>query len=219
MKAIVQEGYGSPDVLKLREVEMPAAGDDGVLVEVHAASVNALDWHLARGVPIFIRILEAIGAPKYRIRGVDLAGRVTAVGKSVMRSKPGDEVLGGADDSFAEFTAITEKGVRQSTQVCTRTPGFYRWVESPDTTPIRVRPNYCLQDTRDRFRPAAATSSSAVFMPERATNARLYFQLNIAQPYEAAARTFPTLRTSLDDISYLPLTVPGIPLLRSPPLM
>ena len=50
MKAIVQEGYGSPDVVKLREVETPAAGDDGVLVEVHAASVNALDWHLARGV-------------------------------------------------------------------------------------------------------------------------------------------------------------------------
>ena len=78
MKAIVQEGYGSPDVLKLRDVEMPALRDDGVLVEVHAASVNALDWHLVRGVPFFIRILEAVGAPKYRIRGVDLVGRVRA---------------------------------------------------------------------------------------------------------------------------------------------
>ena len=109
MKAIVQEGYGSPDALKLREVEMPATGDDGVLVEVRAASVNALDWHLVRGVPFFIRILEAIGAPKYRIRGVDLAGRVTAVGKNVTRFKPGDEVLGGSDGSFAEFTVTTEK--------------------------------------------------------------------------------------------------------------
>jgi NADPH:quinone reductase-like Zn-dependent oxidoreductase len=109
MKAVVQEGYGSPDVLKLREIEMPATGDDGVLVEVHAASVNALDWHLARGVPFFIRILEAIGAPKYRVRGVDLAGRVAAVGKNVTRFKPGDEVLGGADGSFAEFTVTTEK--------------------------------------------------------------------------------------------------------------
>jgi NADPH:quinone reductase-like Zn-dependent oxidoreductase len=108
MKAIVQEGYGSPDVLKLREIEMPASGDDGVLVEVHAASVNALDWHLARGVPIFLRALEAIGAPKYRIRGVDLAGRVTAVGKNVTRFKPGDAVLGGADGSFAEFAVTTE---------------------------------------------------------------------------------------------------------------
>jgi len=109
MKAIVQQGYGSPDALELREIETPAAGDDEVLVEVHAASVNALDWHLARGVPFFIPVLEAIGAPKHRVRGVDLAGRVTAVGKNVTRFKPGDEVLGGADGSFAEFTVTTEK--------------------------------------------------------------------------------------------------------------
>ena len=109
MKAIVQEGYGSPDRLKLREIETPAAGDDGLLVEVHAASVNALDWHLARGVPIFLRLLEVIGAPKHRVRGVDLAGRVTTVGKNVRRFKPGDEVLGAADGSFAEFTVTTEK--------------------------------------------------------------------------------------------------------------
>jgi NADPH:quinone reductase-like Zn-dependent oxidoreductase len=109
MKAIVQEGYGSPDKLKLREIETPAVGDDGVLVEVHAASVNALDWHLMRGVPFFIPIIEAISAPKYRLRGVDLAGRVTAVGKNVTAFKAGDEVLGGADGSFAEFTVTTEK--------------------------------------------------------------------------------------------------------------
>ena len=109
MKAIVQEGYGSPDALKLREIEMPAAGADGVLVEVHAASVNALDWHVARGVPVFIPVLEAVSGPKPRVRGVDLAGRVTAVGKSVTRFEPGDEVLGGADGSFAEFTVTTEK--------------------------------------------------------------------------------------------------------------
>ena len=109
MRAIVQEGYGSPDTLKLREVEVPATGDDGVLVEVHAASVNALDWHLARGVPFFIPVLEAIGGPKHRVRGVDLAGRVTAVGRNVTRFRPGDEVLGAADGSFAEFTVTTEK--------------------------------------------------------------------------------------------------------------
>jgi NADPH:quinone reductase-like Zn-dependent oxidoreductase len=109
MKAIVQEGYGSPDTLELREIETPAPGDNGVLVEVHAASVNALDWHVARGVPFFIPLLEAITAPKHRVRGVDLAGRVTGVGKNVTRFKPGDEVLGGADGSFAEFTVTTEK--------------------------------------------------------------------------------------------------------------
>src|ERR671915_207546 len=96
MKAIVQEGYGSADTLKLRDIEAPTPGDDGVLVEVHAASVNALDWHVARGVPFFIPILEAIGAPKHRVRGVDLAGRVTGVGRNVTRFKPGDEGLGGA---------------------------------------------------------------------------------------------------------------------------
>jgi NADPH:quinone reductase-like Zn-dependent oxidoreductase len=109
MKAIVQKGYGSPDTLKLRDIEMPVPGDNGVLVEVHAASVNALDWHLVRGVPFFIPVLEAISAPKHRLRGVDLAGRVTAVGEKVTRFRPGDEVLGGADGSFAEFTMTTEK--------------------------------------------------------------------------------------------------------------
>jgi NADPH:quinone reductase-like Zn-dependent oxidoreductase len=109
MNAIVQEGYGSPDTLALREIDVPAVTDNGVLVEVHAASVNALDWHVARGVPIFIPMLEALTAPKYRVRGVDLAGRVTQVGKHVTRFKPGEEVLGGADGSFAEFSVTTEK--------------------------------------------------------------------------------------------------------------
>jgi NADPH:quinone reductase-like Zn-dependent oxidoreductase len=109
MKAIVQDGYGSPDTLKLREIETPTPGDSDVLVEVRAASVNALDWHLVRGVPFFIPMLEAIERPKYRLRGVDLAGRVAAVGKSATRFKPGDEVLGGADGSFAEFTVASEQ--------------------------------------------------------------------------------------------------------------
>ena len=109
MKAIVQEGYGSPDTLELREVEAPAVGHDEVLVEVHAASVNALDWHLVRGVPFFLPILEAIGGPKHRIRGVDLAGRVAAAGKNVTRFRRGDDVLGGADGSFAELAVTTEK--------------------------------------------------------------------------------------------------------------
>ncbi|HEX6203614.1 MAG TPA: NAD(P)-dependent alcohol dehydrogenase, partial [Thermoanaerobaculia bacterium] len=109
MKAIVQEGYGSPDVLSLREIDTPAPGEDGVLVEVHAASINALDWHLVRGVPVFLRAMEAVGAPKHRVRGVDLAGRVTAVGTGVKRLRVGSEVFGGADGSFAEFVVTGEK--------------------------------------------------------------------------------------------------------------
>lgn len=104
MKAIAQEGYGSADALRLREIDTPVVGDDGVLVDVYAASVNALDWHVARGVPFFIPMLEALRAPKHRVRGVDLAGRVGAVGRNVTRFKPGDEVFGAADGSFAEST-------------------------------------------------------------------------------------------------------------------
>ena len=74
MKAIVQERYGSPDeVLALRDVETPSLGendDRGVLVEVHAASVNALDWHFTRGMPYPIRFGEGIGKPKNALRGV-----------------------------------------------------------------------------------------------------------------------------------------------------
>lgn len=104
MKAVVQVGYGSPDVLQLRDVEMPAVGDGGVLVRVHAASVNALDWHVTRGMPYFIRALSGIKSPRDSIRGVDLAGRVEAVGRNVSGLEPGDEVFGGSDASFAEYT-------------------------------------------------------------------------------------------------------------------
>lgn len=107
MKAIVQEGYGLPDVLKLREVETPSIDDQGVLVQVHAASVNALDWHITRGMPYLVRI-GGRRAPKDSIRGVDLAGRVVAVGKNVTRFKPGDEVFGGSNGSFAEYAPTTE---------------------------------------------------------------------------------------------------------------
>ncbi len=108
MKAIVQDGYGSPDVLALRDIETPRIDDDGVLVEVHAASVNALDWHTTRGMPYLIRIGEGLSKPRNPVRGVDLAGRVVAVGKNVTRVQVGDEVFGGGEGSFAEFTATKE---------------------------------------------------------------------------------------------------------------
>ncbi len=107
MKAIVQEGYGWPDGLKLREVETPGIDEKGVLVQVQAASVNALDWHITRGMPYLVRI-GGLRAPKDRIRGVDLAGRVAAVGKSVTRFQPGDEVFGGGNGSFAGYAPTTE---------------------------------------------------------------------------------------------------------------
>ena len=108
MKAIVQERYGSPDVLALRDVDTPAIGDDGVLIEVHAASVNALDWHMTRGMPLVIRMMAGLRTPRDPLRGVDLGGRVVAVGKNVTRFKPGDDVFGGTDGSFAEHAATVE---------------------------------------------------------------------------------------------------------------
>src|SRR2546427_10996902 len=80
MKAIVQTGYGSSDVFQLREIEMPVIDDDGVLVRVQAASVNALDWHLMRGIPAIIRLTTGLRRPKSPVPGVDVAGGRGGVG-------------------------------------------------------------------------------------------------------------------------------------------
>src|SRR2546422_2638111 len=80
MKAIVQTGYGSPDVFQLREIGMPVIDDDGVLVRVQAASVNALDWHLMRGIPSIIRLTTGLRRPKSPVPGVDVAG-VARIGR------------------------------------------------------------------------------------------------------------------------------------------
>src|SRR6186713_1181890 len=104
MKAIVYTKYGSPDVLRFREVDKPTPGDDEVLVKVHAVSVNAADWHVMRGKPLFARFLiGGFRKPKNPILGSDIAGRVEAVGKDVKQFQPGDEVFGGAGrGGFAE---------------------------------------------------------------------------------------------------------------------
>jgi NADPH:quinone reductase-like Zn-dependent oxidoreductase len=105
MKAIVQDRYGPPDVLELRDIETPTAGDNEVLVRVHAAAVNALDWHYMRGDPYVARPSMGLRRPKLRIRGRDFAGRVEAVGEGVDRLRPGDEVFGEADGAFAEYVS------------------------------------------------------------------------------------------------------------------
>ncbi|QIS09961.1 NAD(P)-dependent alcohol dehydrogenase [Nocardia arthritidis] len=109
MKAIVQERYGAPDVLTLRDVPVPQPGADEVRVRVHAASVNAYDWHVLRGDPRVMRLISptcGLRGPKRPIRGRDFAGRVTAVGSAVTLLRVGDEVygdLGEADGAFAEY--------------------------------------------------------------------------------------------------------------------
>ncbi len=120
MKAIVQDRYGSPDVLQLREVGRPVAADNEVLVRIHAAAINARDWHIMRGDPYLARLMApsifGFGGPKAKIRGSDFAGRVDAVGRNVKRFRPGDEVygdLGDADGSFAEYASVRDDVVER----------------------------------------------------------------------------------------------------------
>jgi NADPH:quinone reductase-like Zn-dependent oxidoreductase len=117
MKAIVQNRYGSADVLELREIEAPVAADDQMLVRVRAASVHADVWHVMRGVPYVLRIMGAgLRTPKDLVPGTDLAGQVESVGTKVARFRPGDEVFGQSlvanlwrhGGAFAEYAAVSE---------------------------------------------------------------------------------------------------------------
>ena len=108
MKGVVSECYGSPDVLKLEQLAKPTPADDQLLVKVHAAALNPLDWHMMRGSPYIMRMSSGLGAPKDIRVGVDFAGTVEAVGKNVTQFKPGDEVFGGADGSVAEYVVVRE---------------------------------------------------------------------------------------------------------------
>ena len=109
MKAIVQDTYGSADVLELRDIDLPEIADDQVLVRVHAAGVDRGVWHLMAGLPYPIRIAGyGVRAPKYPVLGMDLAGVVEAVGKDVTRFAPGDEVFGIGKGAFAEYAVAPE---------------------------------------------------------------------------------------------------------------
>ena len=105
MRAITYREYGAPDVLELGEVDVPAVGDDEVLLRVGAASLNPYDWHLMRGKPYFVRAQIGLRRPKQTRLGADVAGTVEAVGGNVTEFRPGDEVLGHAAGAFAEFVA------------------------------------------------------------------------------------------------------------------
>lgn len=103
MKAIVYQNSGSPDVLECRDIERPTPADDEVLIKVHAASINPLDWKLMKGGPLILSLLFGLGKPKLKRPGVDVAGEVEAVGKSVEGLKPGDQVFGSCAGAFAEY--------------------------------------------------------------------------------------------------------------------
>jgi NADPH:quinone reductase-like Zn-dependent oxidoreductase len=108
MKAIQYRCYGTADVLKVETVARPVPADNQVRVQVHAASINPLDWHLMYGRPYIMRLGAGIGTPKDPRAGADFAGVVESVGKSVTHFKPGDAVFGQADGTLAEFVTLGE---------------------------------------------------------------------------------------------------------------
>lgn len=108
MKAIVYCDYGSPDVLRYQEIEKPAPASNEILVKIHAAAANPLDWHYMRGLPYIIRLFNGLRKPEDIRMGVDYAGTVQAVGSNVTRFKPGDEVFGASSGAFAQYVTTPE---------------------------------------------------------------------------------------------------------------
>ncbi len=111
IKAIVQDRYGSPDVLRLKDIDKPVPEDDEVLVGVRAAAVNIGNWHVLRGIPYAMRPAVGLFKPKHEIPGLDLAGQVEAVGGRVKQFQPGDEVFGWCNGAFAEYACAEENNL------------------------------------------------------------------------------------------------------------
>ena len=115
MKAIVFTQYGSPNVLKLKDLEKPVPSKDEVLVKVFAASVNPLDWHFMRAKPIFMRFMTGLIKPKNTRLGADMAGQVESIGKNIKQFRPGDEVFGDLYSfgfcAFSEYVCVPVKAI------------------------------------------------------------------------------------------------------------
>jgi NADPH:quinone reductase-like Zn-dependent oxidoreductase len=108
MQAIIQDRYGSAEVLEARDIDRPAIADDEVLVRVLAASVHVGDWILMTGVPYVMRMGTGLSKPKNPVPGTDVAGTVEAVGPQVQSLRPGDDVFGWCSGAFAEYVRAPE---------------------------------------------------------------------------------------------------------------
>ena len=113
MRAVLRKAYGSPEVLELGEVDRPELTDDGVLVRVHASSVNRLDWYFTTGRPLIARAMIGLRRPKTELVGTDFAGTVEAVGADVADLAAGDEVYGGRAGAFAEYVVVRDGVARK----------------------------------------------------------------------------------------------------------
>ena len=111
MKAIVYREYGGPEVLRYEDVEKPIPKDDEVLIKVHVASVNPLDWRLMSGKPAPLRLAMGLLKPRLGRPGVDVAGQVETIGKNVTQFKPGDAVFGSCNGAFAEYACASESKI------------------------------------------------------------------------------------------------------------
>ncbi len=109
MQAVNYHCYGPPEVVELITTDRPQPAADEILVKVHAAAVNPLDWHYMRGSPYIMRLGSGLGKPDDPRLGVDFSGTVAAVGSSVTRFQPGDRVFGGRTGAFAEYLLVPER--------------------------------------------------------------------------------------------------------------
>jgi len=147
MKAIVYEGFGTPDILRYQDIEKPTPGDDEVVIKVRAASINPLDWKLMKGGPLLVRTLLGLGKPKIRRPGVDVAGEVEAVGRNVTQFKPGDEVFGTCVGAFAEYaTSASVFGMKSALAIKPDSVTFEQAASAP------VAALTALQGLRDKGR-------------------------------------------------------------------
>jgi NADPH:quinone reductase-like Zn-dependent oxidoreductase len=108
MRAVVYCDYGPPDVLRIENIAKPVPADDQLLVKIHSAAVNPLEWHYMRGTPYIMRLDSGLRRPEVTRLGVDYSGTVEAVGENVTQFKPGDEVFGGRTGALAEYVTAAE---------------------------------------------------------------------------------------------------------------
>jgi NADPH:quinone reductase-like Zn-dependent oxidoreductase len=108
MQAIVQDRYGSAEVLETRDIEKPEIGANEVLVRVRAASIHVGDWILMTGSPFVMRMATGLRKPKNPVPGTDVAGTVEAVGNDVRGLRPGEDVFGWCTGAFAEYASASE---------------------------------------------------------------------------------------------------------------
>jgi len=167
MKAMVQDKYGSAEVLELRDIDKPDIGDHDVLVGVRAAAVNPADWAIMSGLPYIARMLYGLRKPKTGVRGTDVAGEVEAVGTSVTRFRPGDEVFGWCSGAFAEYASVSEDALEDEHPLIVPQPGGAptgRAARPPDVCVCRIRS--APRRTRGLLGDAGEVAGSAVVVAD-----------------------------------------------------